>query len=202
MDAWKAWWSLLPNLQRIHNVAEILGWISAAGILLSLIVMWWTGGAIDRHRDSRTEELQTQLSGTQTALLGTRDELRRTQHDLEEARSPRSLTAEQQAQLVAMLRTTQLARVDILTLNGDPEAFGFGTQIGAALRTAGWQVNPIFPTLGIPPGLLVLVHHGEVPDNARVLSNALGQVGFQAPITDNPTPIHGDLGIVVGSKPR
>jgi hypothetical protein len=79
MDAWKAWWSLLPNLERVHNLAEIFSWICAAGIALSLILMWWTGEAI-RHQTKSLpgHQVIAQIQQTPFGVLSSRFPARRT----------------------------------------------------------------------------------------------------------------------------
>jgi len=116
---------------------------------------------------------------------------------------PRSLTQRQQAAMIVTLRSVAPTPVvDIMTINSDPESAAFGTQIANTLQQAGWGTR-----LGLyvmPPGmrgLLILVQSmKQVPNDALILKNALEQVGLQVSITDNPPPIHGVIGLVVGRK--
>ncbi len=205
MSAWKAWWSLLPNLERVHNVAEILGWVCAIGIAIALPLMWWTGKVLREWAQTQATQLATQLTTTQTALGDTQTELQRTRAELEEARRPRSLTGEQRVRFIATLRHGPASRVDITTVSGDDESYAFGTQIATALREAGWDPHHDLFEIGMGPrGVIVSVHdQNHISNSARVLVNALEQAGVQVLITDRPPPVpgRGPIALIVGRKP-
>jgi hypothetical protein len=119
--------------------------------------------------------------------------------------APRNLSTERLGFLTGALSRGQKAEVHIQRLS-DPEAFPFAQELEAALRSAGWTVNPsiVEITQAHPPlvGLQIGVFDKAAPSaSAIALKAALSAGGFESAYVDPYGPDDGRVILIVGAKP-
>lgn len=116
MNPWAAWWSQPSNLERVHNITEIVGWACAIAVAIALPVAWWTGNALREHLETELQQMQTRLQ-------------------------PRSLSPQARATLTAKLVGFRDTRAAIGALPLTSEGIALGRQILEVLTAAGWAAD-------------------------------------------------------------
>ncbi len=172
-------------LQWFAIIGTALGLVSAIGLIFV--------------RKETSIRQATQLARAQqeaTAARQTADALR-------ERMQPRQLTAQQQAKLVQLLKSVPKGPVTLMAIKMDREATAFANQLGDALSTAGFTVQPYGGPLilTMSPGVwLAFKSQTEQPPYTDLLRTALEAVGIKCALGPNPTVSAGQLLLGVGPK--
>lgn len=124
--------------------------------------------------------------------------------ELQERLRPRTLTPEQRAQLVELLRRGPKGTISLSCPVNDIEAHGFATLLEGVLEDAGWNPGEVvFAALKNPPvGVRIIQRNGgaAIP-SAQALADALIAVGVTIDLRFDPNLSEGDLRVIVGTKP-
>ncbi len=121
---------------------------------------------------------------------------------------PRRITAEQQPALIDFLRLGPKGKASITCVMGDGEGNAFATDVAAALKAAGWDVegggiSQAAYAGGNPIGFVILVRNAiGAPPFAAVLQRAFFSIGIPLPGEENPQIEEGKVQIIVGNKPN
>lgn len=117
---------------------------------------------------------------------------------------PRSLTAQQQQQLLTMLQSGPTGPVQVNCLSGDVEALSFAIQLSNLLEKAGWQTGGVTQVVmpGVPIGLAIMVRNVQTaPPYAAKLQQSMDSLGYPAPgIVMSGMPER-TVTLFVGTKP-
>jgi len=136
------------------------------------------------------------------ALARQRERTAIAERDLERMK-PRTISAEQRANLVNMLSAPPKGPVS-LSSAGD-EANALAHQILEALTAAGWPaggVTNMMSNQSFPPGVQLSIHDAQAPPpHARALRVALLAVGIPVNEVEEPSVREGVVEILVGTKP-
>jgi hypothetical protein len=162
------------------------------------------------ERDNLT--LRGKIAGLEADASTQRERAARAEKSLLEVKqdiAPRTLSAEQRASFVKMLRTGPRGEVSITCLTGK-EPCDFAQHLAMALREAGWSVTGptsmlfIRENSGPPVGLIISVPNAAVANQssrAGMLQDALHAIGLEAPGNVNPNLKDGEVNLFVGVKP-
>ena len=93
----------------------------------------------------------------------------------------RNLTPEEESIFVAFLSKFDGANIDLVSLNGDGEAYLFASQINSALIKAGLSTAGVSQATftGLPVGVIIVAGN-DPPKSAAILQKAFREIGVQA----------------------
>ncbi len=116
----------------------------------------------------------------------------------------RTLTEDQQQQLVSSLSKVPEAQIVVRFPVGDSEAYEFALLLNRVFSLSGWKTAKVTGDifLGVPRGLILVVHSQEgAPPYAGLVQRVLKEVGYDASgLADSSVPT-GYLKLIVGSRP-
>jgi len=147
----------------------------------------------------RLAEAEQKRAEAQLALEKTLEEVRRRQ-------MPRTLSPDQRARLVEILRMGSKGEIEITCVLGDAEGFAFATELDGLLKAAGWTVggggvNQAVYTGGNPKGAGIVIRNARaVPPHAIALQQSFGAIGFPMGAAENPELPEGKIVLLIGNK--
>jgi hypothetical protein len=163
-------------------------------------------------KDAALANAEAEKSKTERAALQLRiQELTRSNEEqqkqirvLKENETPRTISPQQKAAIVAALATHKGETIQVQIFSQETEALSFSNQVNEAFTSAGLKVSSVVMMGGIGTGLGFSLHaESDQPQLAIAIANVFHSLGipFGVQIRPAETPEHTFV-LFIGSKPK